>query len=177
MSGHELKLDPLALREKWRELGKYHCFWSGLDNPKGFQLTPSIQPGCLWVDMTIEQHHSGFPGIANGGVAFVLLDGLMSWCVMAHEGRAGFTTGASIHYKAPLVVSNTYRFQVHPGKKNSAQRTTQVSGEILSLEEPESNRKPLIKMTGEFFLPDRKTAEAVLGFDLGEEGKEVFPED
>ena len=171
----ELLLDLLELRERWRKLPNYGCFWSSPDNPRGFRLTPTIQPGRLSVKMTVDREQSGFPGIAHGGVAFTILDGLMGWYVMSHYGRAGLTTHSSVEYMAPLVVGRTYLFVATEDKsKTSEKGTVNLEGQVFFAED---QSKPLLKMKATFFLPNRKTAKRVLGIDLGKEGESLFPEE
>ena len=169
----KLHLDLIALREKWRKMPEYGCFWSSPDNPRGFQLTPTIEEGKLSVEMTVEREHSGFPGIAQGGVAFTILDGLMGWYVMSHYGRAGFTTSANVEYMAPLVVGKRYLFQVTETESDSSKGTVCLVGHVYHVENRE---KPCLQMKASFFLPNRKTAQRVLGIPLGPEGEELFPE-
>lgn len=169
-------LDLIALREKWRKLPNYGCFWSSPDNARGFQLTPTIELGKISVEMTIEREHSGFPGIAQGGVAFTILDGLMGWYVMSHYGRAGFTTQANVEYMAPLVVGQQYLFQAieDPTNAESPKGTVKVIGQVFN---SLSKDKPCVQIKATFFLPNRKTAQRVLGVPLEEAGEELFPEE
>lgn len=166
----EIKLDVVALREKWRALPNYGCWWSSPDNQKGLQLTPNIEPGRLWVEMQVESHHSGFPGIAHGGLAFTILDGLMGWYIMAHEGRAGFTTNCTVSYKGPLKVGETYTFEAK--RDEGAKDESQVNLIGIAFQDPGA---PLVQVTASFLLPNRELAKKVLRIDLGPEGEELFP--
>lgn len=179
MKPFEIKKDVLALRENWRKRPEYNCFWSGPDNERGLRLTPTIEPGRVFVDLKIETFHSGFPGIANGGVSFTILDGMMSWYLMSHLGRGGFTKTASLSYFAPLHVGKTYRFEVTASSE--AEHTIgsfKLTGQVFSIKDSDNtiSTKPLLTVEADFFLPDRKTAEQVLRIPLGSEGEELFPE-
>jgi len=153
----KLLLDLIALRERWREMPDYGCFWSSPDNQRGFRLTPKIEAGKVSVEMTIDREQSGFPGIAHGGVSFTILDGLMGWYVMSHYGRAGLTTNSSIEYSAPLFVGKTYLFQAIEDSENafSPKGTVKLVGQVFNANLQE---KPLLQMKATFFLPNRKTA-------------------
>jgi acyl-coenzyme A thioesterase PaaI-like protein len=172
----KLLLDLISLRERWRKMENYGCFWSSPDNHRGFRLTPSIEEGKVSVQMEVEREHSGFPGIAQGGVAFTILDGLMGWYVMSHYGRAGFTTQANVEYMAPLVVGKKYLFQAIEDPENTSlpKGTVKLLGQVFNVDAAE---KPLLQMKATFFLPNRKTAQKVLGIPLGVEGEELFPEE
>jgi acyl-coenzyme A thioesterase PaaI-like protein len=171
----KLRLDLIEMRERWRKMPNYGCFWSSPDNSKGFRLTPEIKVGNVSVEMTIDREHSGFPGIAQGGVAFTILDGLMGWYVMSHYGRAGFTTQASVEYSAPLVVGEKYLFQAIQDveSENAPNGTIKLIGQVFHSERKD---KPLLQMKASFFLPNRKTAQRVLGIPFGPEIEELFPE-
>ena len=172
----KLLLDLIALRERWRKMPDYGCFWSSPDNKRGLQLTPKIEPGKISVEMTIDREQSGFPGIAHGGISFTILDGLMGWYVMSHYGRAGLTTSSSIEYSAPLVVGKTYFFQAieDPENASSPKGTVKLIGQVFNADVQD---KPLLQMKATFFLPNRKTAKRVLGIPLGPEGEDLFPEE
>jgi acyl-coenzyme A thioesterase PaaI-like protein len=171
----EIKKDPIAMREKWRKLPDYGCLWSSPDNPRGFQLTPTIEPGRLFVEMKVEREHSGFPGIAHGGVAYTVLDGLMGWFVLSHYGRAGVTMRSEVRYFAPLQVGRTYLFQAtEPEPGVSAERTVRLIGKVLTSAE---SGIPLVEVDATFYLPDRAMAKKLLKVDLGPVGEELFPEE
>lgn len=179
MTLFEIKKNVFALREAWRKRPDYNCFWSGPDNERGLRLTPTIEPGRVFVDLKIETFHSGFPGIANGGVSFTILDGMMSWYLMSHLGRGGFTKTASLSYFAPLHVGKTYRFEVTAAEvPNQTPANFKLTGQVFPVKDTDNTvgTKPLLVMEADFFLPDRKTAEAVLRTTLGTEGEELFPE-
>ena len=178
MESPKIKKDLLKLREKWRQNPDYACFWSSPDNPKGLQLTPTIELGRLYVDMKIERHHSGYPGICNGGIPFTIIDGLMSWYLMSHLGRAGFTKEAKINYYRPLSVSRTYRFEVkhENSESGNALNSFSLKGNVYELNDDKpKDQKPLLSMKADFFLPNRKIAEQVLGVSL--DGEELFPDE
>ena len=177
----EIKKDVLAMREQWRKRQDYGCFWSSPDNERGLRLTPIIEPGRLYLDLEIERFHSGFPGIANGGVSFTILDGMMSWYLMSHFGRAGFTKNCTVDYFRPLHVGQTYRFQVTAGRTEMGQVTDgtyELLGQVL--------HKPVagvvveaqahLEMRAVFILPNRATAKKVLKIKLNQDGEELFPE-
>ena len=172
----KLLLDLIALRERWRQMPDYGCFWSSPDNQRGFKLTPKIEAGKISVEMTIDREQSGFPGIAHGGIPFTILDGLMGWYVMSHYGRAGLTTNSNIEYSAPLVVGKKYFFQAieDPENASSPKETVKLMGQVFNAD---THDKPLLQMKATFFLPNRKTAKRVLGIPLGPEGEELFPEE
>lgn len=174
-----IKKNIIAAREQWRKLPDYGCFWSSPDNEKGFRLTPTVEPGKLWVEMKVERHHSGFPGIAHGGVAFTILDGLMGWFIMAHEGRGGLTTTATTSYKGPLIVGRAYRFEVteESSEAGAPGRLVRLVGNVFQADAPEHERRALVTMQAQFMLPNRKTAQKILGINLGILGEELFPED
>lgn len=174
----KLLLDPLQLREQWRRLPSYGCFWSSPDNPRGLRLTPTIELGRVFVEMTIDREHSGFPGIAHGGIAFTILDGLMGWFIMAHEGRAGFTTQSAVQYRAPLLVGRRYLFEaLDDTSAKPADGTVSLLGRVFEAVASPGNKDPLLEIKATFFLPNRKTAIRVLGVPLGAEGEHLFPED
>ncbi len=175
MKEPEIKLDVLALREEWRKLDNYGCFWSSPDNPRGLRLTPNIEAGRLSVEMEIEREHSGFPGIAHGGIAFTILDGLMGWFIMSHYGRAGFTTNCSTQYKGPLHVGKKYLFQVTVSPLEGDGKTVSLVGEVFPAQN--TSAKSLVKMTADFMMPSRMIAEKVLQIELGNHGKKLFPEE
>jgi len=173
----EIQLDVIALREQWRQRGDYNCFWSGPDNDRGLRLTPTIESGRVFVDVQIEKFHSGFPGIANGGVSFTILDGMMSWYLMSQLGRGGFTKTAALTYFAPLHVGRKYRFEVTESRDEQNSSTNfRVIGKVFSIRDDKIGSRPLIEMSADFFLPDRETARSVLGVELGAEGEILFPE-
>lgn len=171
----QILLDLISLREEWRKLEDYCCFWASPDNQRGLRLTPTIEPGKISVEMTIEKEHSGFPGIAHGGIPFTILDGLMGWYVMAHYGRAGFTVKSSIEYFAPLIVGRAYLFQVinDPQILNSTNMNVNLVGQVF---EKNSFNKIFIELKGTYFLPNRKTAEKVLGIPIQNELATMFPD-
>lgn len=171
-----IEKDLLALREDWLKNPDYDCFWSSPNNKLGLRLTPKIEPGKLSVEMTIEKHHSGFPGISHGGIPFTVLDGMMSWYLMAHYGRAGFTVGANISYSRPLFVGETYRFEVVRDTSSSPNsKTISLKGQVFALGQTEDTSR-LVLMTAEFFLPDKSQAVRVLGKKTVEAAKDIFPE-
>ena len=172
-----IKKDIIALREEWRKLPAYGCFWSSPDNERGLRLTPKIEPGKASVEMTIEREHSGYPGIAHGGIAFTIVDGLMSWYLMSHEGRAGFTTQMTTTYKGPLKVGGRYLFEVTLNQEvQSPAGFVALLGRVYNANDPVTARQPLIEMRGQFILPNRSLAKKVLGIELGKHGEDLFPE-
>jgi hypothetical protein len=177
MNSPVIKKDIIALREEWRKLPSYGCFWSSPDNERGLKLTPKIEPGLASVEMTIDREHSGYPGIAHGGIAFTIVDGLMSWYLMSHEGRAGFTTQTTTKYKGPLAVGKRYRFEVTVDQSvPSAPGFSNLIGNAYLVNDQALPRQSLVEIKGQFILPNRALAKKVLGFDLGKHGEELFPE-
>jgi hypothetical protein len=177
MNQPTIKKDLFKLREEWRKLPEYGCFWSSPDNMRGLRLTPKIEPGLVSVEMTIDREHSGYPGIAHGGIAFTILDGLMSWYLMSHEGRAGFTTQAITTYKGPLKVGKKYSFEVSVDENvPSAKDRTSLIGKVFDVLDPCDKRKSLVEIQAQFILPNRALAKQVLGIELGKHGEEFFPE-
>lgn len=174
----KLKLDLFALREKWRKLPDYGCFWSSPDNPKGLQLTPTIEVGKVSVEMLVEREHSGIPGIAHGGIAFTIIDGLMGWYIMSHEGRVGFTTKATTKYFAPLRVGQTYLFEVKSPELpvcESPINSIRLVGTVYQKNVTPEQQKPMVQIEAEFILPNRSMAQKILGIELSDELKELFP--
>ncbi len=171
----KLQLDLIKLREEWRKMPEYGCYWSSPDNGRGFRLTPTLEDGKVSVEMLIEREHSGFPGIAHGGVAFSVLDGLMGWYVMSHYGRAGFTTSSNVEYIAPLLVGQKYYFQAVEDLvgQTDLRGTVKLLGEVFKAD---GKGKPLLQMKATFFLPNRNTAKRVLGIPLTPQLEELFPE-
>jgi acyl-coenzyme A thioesterase PaaI-like protein len=172
MNSIQPKLDVIALREEWRKLPDYGCWWSSPDNERGLQLTPTIKDGKLSVDMKVERHHSGFPGIAHGGLAYTILDGLMGWWLMAYEGRAGFTTTTTTRYKGPMMVGQTYRLEAESKGEKTARGEITLVGRVFS---PETPKKILVEVQADFFMPNLDTAEKVMGLKLGEVEGRIFP--
>jgi hypothetical protein len=172
-----IKKDIIALREEWRKLPNYGCFWSSPDNTRGLRLTPKIIPGLASVDMSIEREHSGYPGIAHGGIAYTIIDGLMSWYLMSHEGRAGFTTQTTTTYKGPLKVGKKYSFEVTLDEKaETSQGFVFLIGKAYNADEAGETRQSLVEIRAQFILPNRAIAKKVLGLDLGKHGEDLFPE-
>lgn len=172
-----IKKDVIELRERWRKHPDFGCFWSSPDNERGLRLTPTIEPGRLFVDMTVEKEHSGFPGIVHGGIPYSIIDGLMSWYLISHFGRAGFTKECSMEYRRPLLVGKTYRFQVKLKQDDRVSfPLVPLYGEVFEVVAGNVSEELLQSVSGVFFLPNRKTAKKVLGIDLGAEGDELFPE-
>lgn len=174
MKKPEIKKDVIALRESWRKLPNYGCFWSSPDNPRGLKLTPQIEPGRISVEMEIEREHSGFPGIAHGGIAYTIIDGLMGWYLMAHEGRAGFTIQMTTQYKAPLKVGGRYLFEVKSASEGLEEGKISLIGRVFGV--ADQSRTSLVEIQGQFILPNRALAKKILGADLGSHGEELFPE-
>lgn len=175
----KIEKDVIAFRERRLKKRNYWCFWSSPDNERGLQLTPIIEPGRLYLDLKIELYHSGFPGIANGGVSFTILDGMMSWYIMSHLGRAGFTKSCTIDYYQPLHVGKTYRFEVIAAPEEAiASGQFNLVGHAFAKnsEGVISNAKPLLKMTGTFMLPNRELARRVLQVEFDQESEQMFPE-
>lgn len=173
----EIVKDVIALREQWKKRDDWDCFWSSPTNSRGLQLTPQIELGRVFLDLEIEKEHSGNPGICNGGVTFTILDGMMSWFLISHLGRSGFTLGSTIKYFAPLHVGKKYRFLVRAAEKGS--RTEQkfdLEGVVFSFNGDQVvTDRPFVHMTAPFILPNREMARKVLQVDLGPEGEELFP--
>src|SRR5690554_226194 len=96
LSFAEIKLDVYKEREGWQQYPEWNCFWSDLRNPQGLRLTPHIDIGRVWLEFTVEKHHSGIMGIIHGGIPFTILDGMMQWLLMSHIGKCGVTTTAEI---------------------------------------------------------------------------------
>lgn len=173
----ELKLNLIELREKWRKLPDYGCFWSSPDNEKGLKITPIIELGSIKASMMIEREHSGFPGIAHGGIGFSIIDGMMGWYIMSHYGRAGFTTNASIKYYAPLNVGKEYFFVVNELKNAEFDNyKVKLIGKAFNSIDASLQGKPLIEVEADFILPNRALASKVLGVEINEELKVLFPE-
>jgi hypothetical protein len=132
----------------------------------------------LYVDVLIGRLHSGYPGIASGGMSFTVLDGLMGWYLMSHLGRAGFTKTCELQYSRPLHVGKTYRFQVMVPEGGSTEPTNyDLVGLVFPVsdgKEPDE-AKPFIKMKASFFLPNRAIAKQVMQVPFGEMGEELFP--
>jgi acyl-coenzyme A thioesterase PaaI-like protein len=177
MAKFQIIKDVFALRESMRGRSDYGCFWSSPDNERGLRLTPTIEPGRVFLDLKIEVFHSGFPGIANGGVSFTILDGMMGWYLMSHTGRGGFTKTASLNYLAPLHVGKTYRFEVTAEESESSADSFKLKGQVFPIKNSVKSigSRPLLVMTADFALPNRKTAELILQVPLGPEGEDLFP--
>jgi len=178
MSTLQIKKDLIAMREIWRKIPDYGCYWSSPDNSRGLKLTPTIKPGKVSVEMVIDREHSGIPGIAHGGIAFTIIDGLMGWYIMSHEGRAGFTTQATTQYKGPLKVGKNYSFEVilDPNAPTDKQGMISLLGQVFNAGEAEATRRSLVEIRAQFILPNLGLAKKVLGIELNEAFKEWFPE-
>ncbi|MDP2316714.1 MAG: alpha/beta fold hydrolase [Pseudomonadota bacterium] len=165
-------IDVHRAREAWRKDPEYSCFWSGPDNPRGLRLTPSVEPGRVWVRMRVERDHSGIVGIAHGGIAFTILDGLMGWLVMSHLGRVGVTSSATIRYQAPLRVGEEYEFEAVPERAVvEVDDAVQVTARVF----PVGRRdRPCADMHATFFLPNRAHAEHILGRPVGALGDGIY---
>jgi hypothetical protein len=166
-------LDVKQERELWSKHPEFGCFWSDLNNPRGLQLTPTIDPGKVWLDFVVDKYHSGIMGIAHGGVAVTILDGLMGWFLLSHLGRSGVTTKAVTEYYGPLHVGRTYRFQVTlvDGVEPSVKAIPLV-GKVI---DPDSG-KELVKFRADFFLPNRIQAASILQTKLDPIMAKYFPE-
>ncbi len=165
-------IDVHSAREAWRKDPDYSCFWSGPDNPRGLRLTPSVEPGRVWVRMRVERDHSGIVGIAHGGITFTILDGLMGWLVMSHLGRVGVTSSATIRYQAPLRVGEEYEFEAVPERTVvEVDDAVQVVGRAFPVGRPD---RSCAEMHATFFLPNRAQAEHILGRPVGTLGDGLF---
>jgi len=158
----KLKLDMLTERELWEKHPEFGCFWSDLNNPKGFRLTPEVCIGKVSLELTIDKYLTGVIGIAHGGVAPCILDGMMGWFLISHLGHSGVTSKSVITYKGPLHLGKTYHFEVvlHEGRELAIDSIPLI-GRVLSDEGGE-----LVRLESSFFLPNKKQASRILQKDL-----------
>lgn len=165
--------DILAHREIWRWHPDYACFWSSPDNPRGLRLTPQIEPGRVWLRLRIEREHSGFMGLAHGGVPFTILDGMMGWLLMSNLGRAGVTTSANIRYAAPLLVGHEYEFEAtpEPGESHTERRTA-LRARAFPVGRP---AETCVEVRAQFSLLRREVAETLLERTLDASELTLFP--
>lgn len=168
-----VRFDLFAQRELWRRHPEYSCFWSSPDNPRGLQLTPTVEAGRVWLRLHIEREHSGFIGIAHGGVTFTILDGMMGWLIMSHLGRAGVTTSATVKYTAPLHVGREYEFEATamPGEPQSERRIA-VRARAFPVGRP---AETCVEIVAEFSLLTREAAEVLLARELDSSELPFFP--
>jgi pimeloyl-ACP methyl ester carboxylesterase/acyl-coenzyme A thioesterase PaaI-like protein len=152
--------DVAAQRELWRRQPGYGCFFSSPDNPRGLQLTPTTDPGRVWLRLVIDRELSGINGIALGGISFTILDGMMGWLLMSNLGRMGVTSSATIRYLAPLRVGTEYEFEAVP---ELAATNTKTNIALVARAFPVgSPGETCVELRAQFALPSREAAELIL---------------
>ena len=170
---NEIVLDLLQERELWSTHPEFGCFWSDLNNPKGLQLTPTIEPGKVSLVFKVDKYHSGIMGIAHGGVPITILDGMMGWFLLSHLGQSGVTTKTTTEYFGPLHVSKDYRFEVTLAEgETPTPKSIPLVGQVFDC----ASKKLLIKFSAQFFLPNRKQAAAILQKTLDPMLSKYFPD-
>lgn len=176
MSKYELKTDLLQLRELWRQLPNYACWFSSPDNPRGLRLTPVIEPGRLWLELEIDKSFTSFPGIAHGGYSYTILDGLMGWYILAHYGRAGVATQTATFYRAPLLLGRRYRFEAVPDEQaEQVPGWVAMAGRVFDPATDPEHQSALVEIRSRFYLPSREQATRILGIQLEPGAEELFP--
>jgi acyl-coenzyme A thioesterase PaaI-like protein len=85
------------------------CFACGRDNPIGLNLIfRNAGENKIESDGIIEEEYNGYPGIAQGGVAAVILDSAMANCLY-RSGMEGVTASLNVKYHKPVKTNLPYK--------------------------------------------------------------------
>ncbi len=81
------------------------CFGCGLENSAGVQLRfYNDGPNAARAEVTLEDKHQGYPGIAHGGVVATMLDEIMGRAGLANGDfyRLMYTARMEVRYRKPV---------------------------------------------------------------------------
>ena len=89
-----------------REYAYPHCFGCGAENPHGLHLQNTYVDGKARIVFTVDENHTGYPGLLHGGVTCALLDEAMFYAVLALDVET-VTTEMTVRYLKPAKLDHT----------------------------------------------------------------------
>ncbi len=89
-----------------REYAYPHCFGCGTQNPQGLHLQNTYVDGKACISFTVDEYHTGYPGLLHGGVTCTLLDEAMFYAVLALDVET-VTTEMTVRYLKPAKLGHS----------------------------------------------------------------------
>lgn len=108
---------------------------AGPANPTSVDITSRIVPGGAEADVVFGPAFEGAPGRVHGGMVAAVFDDLLG-AGMAQTRSIGFTGRLTVHYRAPVPIEATIRFQVwvgaHEGRKLHIHGDARLGDRVLA---------------------------------------------
>jgi uncharacterized protein (TIGR00369 family) len=77
------------------------CFVCGAHNPAGLQGRFYVENDAVYMPLTIQDHHCGYPDVAHGGIVASALDECMAWAATRALGLMCVTGKLTVRYLLP----------------------------------------------------------------------------
>jgi acyl-coenzyme A thioesterase PaaI-like protein len=85
------------------EVRPHHCFVCGELNTHGLRLPIHVSHDRAWADLRLGEDHTGWEGVAHGGILAALLDEVMGWALFTKDAW-GVTAQLTTRYRHPVRV-------------------------------------------------------------------------
>jgi len=145
-----------------------HCFVCGCHNQAGVGLRFHKGEGGVWAEITLDERHQGYPGVAHGGVVAAILDECIAWSATLETDRFAVTVELKIRYLKSVKIGEPIRVRARNVK--STNRLHQGVGEICS-----ASGEVLVKAEGKFVpLSAQQTAKVDAQLIYDEDQEHMF---
>lgn len=95
------------IKNPWIHMEGYDCFGCSPDNPIGLHMEFFESDDEIISFWRPQEHYQGWVGVLHGGILSTLIDETAGWIVMRKLQTAGMTAKLNIHYKHPVMASET----------------------------------------------------------------------
>ncbi len=93
------------------------CFGCGGENLRGLRLELFREGARVSTSCRMPAHFAGFAGVTHGGVLATLLDEVMTWAAIEHEGGWCLSGELLVRYLRPAPVEALLRAWGEPGER------------------------------------------------------------
>ncbi len=90
------------------ELG--YCFACGKNNPHGLHLIKKSEGDRAVMELTVNDNHTGYPGILHGGIMATMMDEVMTYAIFDQD-KVAVTLSMSIDFTAPGKVGHLVKVE------------------------------------------------------------------
>ena len=107
-SERALTLEDVRIGDSRIVLEPHNCFACGSLNVHGLQLELHAGDDRCWTELVLDTRFQGWEGMAHGGIVCTILDEVMAWALVDHDGW-GVTARRNVDFRRPVPIGRRIR--------------------------------------------------------------------